>query len=120
MHTHLQLRSDGIVQILYTDSFSFTIKDALESADAMGELTNGVLYPILKIPGKNTIVDRETREFVAKGAGARYSISEAFVLQSMAHKIFANFYIRIDKPQKPTRFYNNFPSAEEWLRKFVK
>ncbi len=118
-HSHLILRSDGIVQINYPEYFDFTIKESIESVDAIGKLTNGILHPILKIPGKYTSVDHDTRDHVAKGDGARFSISEAFIIESLAHKILASFYIKIYKPQKPTRFFSDVKSAEKWLKIFI-
>ena len=119
-HTHLKLRSDGIVMINYPDNFSFTLKDSIESVNAIGEITKGVPHPILKVPGKYTTVDKDTRNHVAKGDGARFSIAEAFIIHSIAHKLIANFYIKVEKPQKPTHFFSNIPDAEKWLRTFIK
>lgn len=118
-HSHLKLRSDGIVQITYPDDFDFTIKESIESVNAIGELTNGVPHPILKIPGKFTSVDHDTRDHVAKGDGARFSIAEAFIIKSLAHKMIASFYIKINKPQKPTHFFSDVKSAEIWLKTFL-
>lgn len=119
-HSHLKLRSDGIVMIQYPDHFSFTLKESIESVDAIGEITKGIPHPILKLPGKYTTVGKETREHVAKGNGARFSIAEAFVLRSLAHKLVGNFYLSVERPQKPTRFFNDVPSAETWLSTFIK
>jgi len=119
-HTHLKLRSDGIVLITYPDHFSFTLKESIESVNAIGLITKGVPHVILKVPGKYTTVDKETRMHVAKGDGARFSIAEAFVLKSLAHKIIGNFYLNVEKPQKPTRFFNNVSEAEVWLKTFLK
>lgn len=105
--------------IYYPDNFSFTLKDSIESVDAIGEITKGAPHLILKIPGKYTTVDKETRDHVAKGDGARFSIAEAFIITSIAHKLIANFYIKIDKPQKPTRFFSDIEGAEAWLRTFM-
>jgi hypothetical protein len=120
VHSHLKLRSDGIVMITYPDNFSFTLKESIESVNAIGEITKGIPHPILKIPGKYTTVDKDTRHHVAKGDGARFSIAESFILKSLAHKIVGNFYLSVEKPQKPTRFFTNVPDAEAWLRTFMK
>src|SRR3954468_16497382 len=119
-HTHLKLRSDGLVMITYPDNFSFTLKESIESVNAIGEITNGVPHPILKIPGKYTTVDKDTRNHVAKGDGARFSIAECFILRSLAHKLVGNFYLSVEKPQKPTRFFNSVPEGEIWLKTFIK
>lgn len=119
-HTQLWLRNDGIVQITYPDHFSFTLKDSIESVNAIGRITKGVPHLILKIPGEYTTVDKDTRLHVAKGDGARFSIAEAFILKSLAHKLVGNFYLRVEKPQKPTRFFSNVRDAEAWLKTFKK
>jgi hypothetical protein len=118
-HSHLKLRSDGIVQISYPDHFDFTLKESIESVNAIGEITNGIPHPILKIPGKYTSVDHDCRDHVAKGDGARFSIAEAFIIESLAHKMVANVYIKIYKPQKPAHFFSDIPSAETWLKTFL-
>jgi hypothetical protein len=105
--------------INYPDNFSFTLKESIESVDAIGEITKGVPHLLLKMPGKYTTVDKDTRLHVAKGNGARFSIAEAFIINSVAHKLIANFYIKVEKPQKPTHFFSDIPSAEKWLRTFM-
>ena|SRR3989344_5112512 len=119
-HTHLRLRSDGILQINYPDYATFTVTESIESVNAIGEITKGVPHVILKVPGKYTTVDKGCRDHVSKGDGARFSIAEAFIITSLAHKIIANFYIKFEKPQKPTSFFQDIPSAEKWLRTFMK
>lgn len=119
-HTHLRLRSDGILQINYPDHFSFTVVESIESVNAIGEITNGIPHVLLKIPGKYTTVDKGCRDHVSKGDGARFSIAEAFIIESLAHKLVANFYIKFEKPQKPTAFFQHIPEAEKWLRTFMK
>ena len=74
---------------------------------------------ILKIPGKYTSVDKDTRNHVSKGDGARFSIAEAFIISSLAHKLVANFYLKTNKPVVPTRFFTNQIEAEGWLQTFV-
>jgi len=119
-HTHLRLRSDGILQINYPDYATFTVDESIESVNAIGEITKGVPHVILKVPGKYTTVDKGCRDHVSKGDGARFSIAEAFIITSLAHKMIANFYIKFEKPQKPTSFFQDIPSAEKWLRTFMK
>ncbi len=119
-HTHLRLRSDGILQINYPDYATFTVTESIESVNAIGEITKGVPHVILKVPGKYTTVDKGCRDHVSKGDGARFSIAEAFIIKSLAHKMIANFYIKFEKPQKPTSFFQHIPEAEKWLRTFMK
>ena len=47
------------------------------------------------------------------------SCADAYVLKSLAQKIIANFYIRLNKPKIPTNFFTDEDSAIEWLTTFL-
>jgi hypothetical protein len=37
----------------------------------------------------------------------------------MAQKILANFYIKINQPERPTKFFNDKNEAVKWLKPFL-
>lgn len=112
----LLLRSDGIVQMNTDDDAFFTIVEAKEYVDLLGEITGGVPHLILKNPGKHATVDSETRSFMAEANSLRFSIAEAVIIQNTAQRIIGNFYIRFDKPSKPVKLFDTTEAAEQWLR----
>ena len=59
------------------------------------------------------------RNYGASAAGLRNSVAEAYVIESLAHKIIANFYMKFNQPKVPTQFFKTKEEAVVWLRTFV-
>lgn len=59
-------------------------------------------------------VDPETREWAADATGNKYTISDAIVIGSLSQKIITDFYLRINKPAKPTRIFYSLDKAITW------
>jgi hypothetical protein len=102
------------------DDFFFTIKETIEGISAIGELTIGRAYPVLKVAGKHASVDGESRKYIASGEGSRFSIAEAIVISSLAQKLIGNFYLKVEHPITPTKIFNSQLEAEKWLLNFIK
>jgi hypothetical protein len=109
----------GIIKIVYQDDHEFNILDAKELLKDIEQITKGNTYPILKIPGKYSSIDNEARKFISSLEGMQYSTAEAFVTTFLPHKIIGNFYMKINKPVKPTAFFETEKQAVEWLKQFV-
>jgi hypothetical protein len=93
--------------------------NAKELLKDIEQITKGNTYPILKIPGKYSSIDNEARKFISSLEAMQYSTAEAFVTTFLPHKIFGNFYMKINKPVKPTAFFETEKQAVEWLKQFV-
>lgn len=109
----------GIIKIVYQDDHEFNIIDAQESLMDIEQITKGKMLPILKIPGKYSSIDNEARKFISSPEGMKYSSAEAFVTTFLPHRIIGNFYMKINKPVKPTAFFETEKQAIEWLKQFV-
>lgn len=117
-HSELFLRDDGIVQVNTTDH-NYVLKDLKEINVAQGKITNGKKCLLLVVGSDFANVDSETREYMATAESTQYSIAEAYTLSSLGHKILANFYLKVNKPGVPTRFFTDLNLAEEWLRSYL-
>jgi hypothetical protein len=109
------VRSDGIVQIHAAEDTLFTIKETKLVHEKVNELTGEKPMLVLHLPGKHANADDETRKFLASEQASHNRIALAFVLQSMGQKIVGNFFLKINKPKVPTRFFNTQEEAETWL-----
>jgi hypothetical protein len=109
----------GIIKIVYQDDHEFNIIDAKESLMDIEQITKGKMLPILKIPGKYSSIDNEARKFISSPEAMKYSSAEAFVTTFLPHRIIGNFYMKINKPVKPTAFFETEKQAIEWLKQFV-
>ena len=118
-HSEVLLRDDGIVQIQFCDNCEINEKDCEDIIGAYNQLLVKKKYPIIHFAGKYVSFTKEAREFSVSEKGMQYSKAEAFVFTSLAHKIIANFYYKINKPPVPTQFFSNQKDAVAWLTKFL-
>lgn len=62
----------------------------------------------------NADIDPNARDWGAKRPGEVTSIADAVVIRGMAQKMIANFYLKINRPKKSTKFFNNLSDAISW------
>lgn len=116
-HSELFLRKDGVVQMNAKEHY-FTLKDIKEIIDVQGKITNGKRLALLVVVSEFANLDSEAREIMATKESTQYSIVEAYVIHSLSQKLLANFYMKVNKPNVPTKFFTNIDSAEEWLKSY--
>ncbi|MDX2360763.1 MAG: hypothetical protein QNK23_08145 [Crocinitomicaceae bacterium] len=59
-------------------------------------------------------VDPETREWAAASDGNHYTICDALVIGGLSQKIITDFYLRFNKPVKPTKVFYSLEKAVKW------
>lgn len=114
-HSKIILRRDGIIELHTNDKHEYIIDDVKENVATFGELTNHQKAPILIIGGAFTSVTKEARSFMANYESLKYSLCEAFLLNSLSQKLLINFYIKFDKPLVPTKVFHKKDPALDWL-----
>jgi len=110
------LREDDILQINIKSDNEFTIFDFNELMDAAKEVGKGQKFLNLVIVGSNTLPDNESRIASCSESGSVYKMADAFVIKSLAQTLIANFYMKINKPFVPTKFFKNEQDALIWLK----
>lgn len=59
-------------------------------------------------------IDPDAREWGANRPEEITSISDSMVIGGMAQKMIANFYLKINQPKKPTKFFNDLDGSISW------
>ncbi len=113
------LRPDGIMQIDAKETDEMFLEDFREIVDTIGVIGGGKKYPVLSVAKGYINIDKEARKYSAREEGNRFTLADAFVLQSLALMIIGNFYLKIDKPIRPTRMFSNTDNAVKWLQTFL-
>lgn len=60
-------------------------------------------------------ISSEAREFGASKKAQEFTLANAVLIDSLAKKIIFNFFLRINKPLKPTKGFTTKQAAIEWL-----
>lgn len=96
----------------------FTVDDLAKLVEAQKKSV-GLVLPVLVICENNVLADVILLSKLSQNEYNPYSKADAFVLNSIAQKILANFYTKINKPERPTKFFNNADEALIWLKQYI-
>jgi len=65
-------------------------------------------------------MDPEVRAWASDTSGNLYTHIDAVVINNFAQKMIANFYLKFNKPKKPTKIFNSSEKALEWIQGYIK
>jgi hypothetical protein len=116
---YLYLRADGIVYVRISSEKDETLELVKEMVKKMGEMVNYSQVPILARHEDFALPGKANRDYWAKKESCPYSKAEAFMIGSTGLKLIANFYLKINKPERPTRMFTDEEEAVTWLKTFL-
>jgi hypothetical protein len=111
------LRPDGIVQLVWAPQTTVLIEDATAALEAMAKLTGGRRSPLLVYMHDTGSLDRPTRAELTRRSDLQSAV--ALIVGTPLTRMMANFFLSVNKPQFPTRLFDNEESAVPWLQGFV-
>ncbi|MCH2214990.1 MAG: hypothetical protein MK086_07470 [Flavobacteriales bacterium] len=71
---------------------------------------------LLVTAGKQASLSQEAREKVSAGNVTKQIIADAIVVKDYQHHMTANFFVRYNKPQRPTEIFKTDEEARKWLK----
>ncbi len=111
----MTLYVNGIMHVLFKKDCFVEIDDVKEVVDWVGTLGSDRKYVNLMEAEPNSEVDAEVRAFASSNNQNQYTIADGMVMTSQAHRILSNFYLKFNKPVKPTKVFTNKEKAIQWL-----
>lgn len=114
-YAKVQLFESKLVRIEIFSNNIIALSESRKINDAIGTLSEGTECFVLMVADEFTQFDRSAADFSASEEGLRYTIADALVVKSLSHKILANFYLKFNKPTKPSKIFTNEVDALEWL-----
>lgn len=112
------IHEKGFYEVTVNENEEFKVEDLSKLVSAQLELGEFKL-PVLVLCSEHATTNVELLKTISKNANNPYSVADAFVIKSMAQKILANFYIKINRPERPTKFFNNKEEALIWLKQYL-
>lgn len=113
------IREDGIVQIEIIPDSEISVDEIIEGTNFVLERLDSIKAPVLFIANEFSLPSKESREYLAKKESLPYSLADAYVINSFPQKIAANFYLKVNKPARPTKMFNNKEDALIWLKTYM-
>jgi hypothetical protein len=114
----VQLLDNTIIRLEMFDNVTIGVDECRLLNNAIGELSNSKQSLILMVPNNGTHFTPESRTFSASEEGLRYTIADAMVVQNLAQKLIVSFYLKVNKPPKPSKAFSSEEEAVSWLLSF--
>ncbi len=112
------VNENGFYEVEVFDNVDFSIADLKLLVQAQQE-NFSLKLPVLVLCREHANTNIELLNVIAKNENNPYSKADAFVIKSMAQRILANFYVKIHKPERPTKFFSSKEDAITWLNQYI-
>lgn len=117
----ISIPEKGILHVHIKEEDELSLENAKEIVAARTKLAEGNKLAILYTSATRFVIpSKEVREYVATEERSSLVLADAFIIRSLAQRLAVRFYIRFNRPVRPTKFFENKEQALEWLRTFVK
>lgn len=110
-------RDDLILQINYEEVF-LTLEDSQNIFEVTRINCPWEVSPVYLTGGGFTQQEPASRKFNGSEQVTKHCSAIAFLSDSFSQRILANFFIRVIRPNVPTKAFSNENDAIEWLRNF--
>lgn len=104
-----------MVHVEVIGDYLITEKEVRVINDVLGDLNEGREMLTLISAEEVTQFDDSARVFSASAEGTMYTKAEAIVVKSLSQRLIANFYVKVNKPLKPSKVFNSEKEAIKWL-----
>lgn len=116
-HAEISHYQDNIYILTFEDDYEVELEDAVEIDKAFIKITQNTKFSVIvDARDKFSSITNDARNFFANDPEI-LPIREklAIVVNNMPTKILANFFMRFNRPQTPTKVFNDLNLALEWL-----
>ncbi len=112
----ITLVEDNIIRIEVDEHCIVDIDEVKEVQKVKRSLIGDQRHSVLFITPKFGTMTKEAREHSASKEVNIHAMGKAIVLNGLAMRILANFFINFNKPPVEHRVFENEEDALEWLR----
>ncbi|MDP1800715.1 MAG: hypothetical protein Q8L81_05155 [Bacteroidota bacterium] len=114
------LLEKGIVEDFIRPGVVMEVEDITSLKKHNYEQAGNKPYVILVTAGELISFSKEARELAASKEFIDAALAKALLINSTAHRIIGNFYLKVNKPYLHTRIFSDRTKALNWLRTFIK
>lgn len=112
------IRDDGIISIEYKENTEINVELQDKLYVIFRKICSDGERPFLFKAMDHCQVTPEAKINAIKKEDIFPGSATAVVAQSLAYKLIANFYVKVKRPKKPFRVFNDEDAAVEWLLGF--
>lgn len=114
------LDEKGIVHEIFKNSFELlNLQIAKEITADRIEICAGVSRPLYVELGKALKMDKDANKYLSTGEAMTFLTATAILVRDRIEKLGASIYIRLFKPEVPTKFFTKKDEALKWLEQYT-
>jgi hypothetical protein len=113
----MRLIAPNIIETFIHDGTVLAENDLLEIKQINVQLTEGMPYGVLVVPGAGATVTKEGRQLSASSDYKQQTKAVAMLVRSPHHRAIFNFYTKLNKPKTMIQMFSARTQAVEWLKK---
>jgi hypothetical protein len=112
----ISLVDEHVLLVSVRDGMTIDVQQLWENYNATLELNPAGDYPVIFETQGFVNITKESRELAASREMAKDVAAMALIANNMATRMLANFYMKVNKPLRPTRAFTDIQKAIEWCR----
>lgn len=114
----LHFIEDDVLYIIFKNGVDVDIEGMKESKRARLSLQKDRSMKVLVDTRGVFNISKEARAYAAEERHAKMSKAMAIISDSLPTRLLTNFFVNFNKPNTPTKVFNNMDSALTWLSQF--
>jgi hypothetical protein len=121
MHASLALKADISLEqnkrvcVRIFDNVILEAQDIWNIHNHTQQLLTRKRHTVLVVAGEFSSISKDALQAAADNNICENKIAEAIVINSLAQRLLANFFIRTHKPISHTRVFDSLEEAKRWL-----
>jgi len=115
---YIALLDNGIGHIIFKKNCEITVGIQQRLVNTLKEWTRGKAIPCLYENEEGVTITKEARDNSVAMEAISPVCASAVVVTSAAYRLLANFYLKVNKPQKPYNVFSSKDNAIDWRLQF--
>ena len=110
----MNVKEDNLIFINIFENATIEIPEVDEMYKSFTALANNEACFLIVTPGHGNTSSEEARKYAAKLKGKNV-IAEALIINNLAIRLLANFYIKVNRPKQKIKIFSTTASALVWI-----
>lgn len=115
----IELAVEGYFILEFFEDVEIEVEDIKALIEIQKKMSPDKKRPVLILTKPSTFTSLEVLKYLSDDKNIPVSKAEAFVLSSIAQRILANLYKRLNPNKRPTGYFKTKAEALKWLVEYI-
>lgn len=115
----ITIHENGVGQMHFKDGIILDVPEQMVHLEALIKIADGKKMPFVVTAGKHVNITPEARDNAILIEDISPVAATAVVVQNLAYRLIADFYLKINKPKTPYKVFTDEKAAFDWCLQFV-